>query len=175
MQPLSVANKLLPGILLLLLAAFAPPLPCAAVTIEEIYSDDDGEGFKDETGLTQAQKDLISPSGNDAETLGEARTKAFEHAASILERALAQSSTIRISAKFVIFPGQEDSSDPPGCRSNLGSTTVATAGPRGYGYPNDRLDEGDSNTVGLGTAHPYALIEAILGKEFSTARKPISQ
>ena len=120
MQPLSVANKLLPGILLLLLAAFAPPLPCAAVTIEEIYSDDDGEGFKDETDLTQTQKDLISPSGNDAETLGEARTKAFEHAASILERALAQSNTIRISAKFVIFSGQEDSSDPPGCRSNLG-------------------------------------------------------
>ena len=174
MQPLSVANKLLPGILFLLLAAFAPPLPCAAVTIEEIYSDDDGEGFKDETDLTQAQKDLISPSGNDAETLGEARTKAFEHAASILERTLAQSSTIRISAKFVIFSGQEDSSDPPGCQSNLGSTTVATAGPRGYGYPGSRLDEGDTNRTGLGTAYPYALAEALLGGEFNGQEADIS-
>ena len=174
MQPLSVANKLLPGILLLLLAAFAPPLPCAAVTIEEIYSDDDGEGFKDETDLTQTQKDLISPSGNDAETLGEARTKAFEHAASILERALAQSNTIRISAKFVIFSGQEDSSDPPGCRSNLGSTTIATAGPRGYGYRGSRLDEGDTNRTGLGTAYPYALAEALLGKELNGQGADIS-
>ena len=174
MQPLSVANKLLPGILLLLLAAFAPPLPCAAVTIEEIYSDDDGEGFKDETDLTQTQKDLISPSGNDAETLGEARTKAFGHAASILERALAQSNTIRISAKFVIFSGQEDSSDPPGCRSNLGSTTIATAGPRGYGYRGSRLDEGDTNRTGLGTAYPYALAEALLGKELNGQRADIS-
>ena len=174
MQPLSVANKLLPGILLLLLAAFAPPLPCAAVTIEEIYSDADGEGFKDETDLTQTQKDLISPSGNDAETLGEARTKAFEHAASILERALAQSNTIRISAKFVIFSGQEDSSDPPGCRSNLGSTTIATAGPRGYGYRGSRLDEGDTNRTGLGTAYPYALAEALLGKELNGQGADIS-
>ena len=174
MQSLSIAEKLLPGILLLLLAAFAPPLPCAAVTIEEIYSDDDGEGFKDETDLTQAQKDLISPSGNDAETLGEARTKAFGHATSLLEDILTPSNTIRISTKFVIFSGQEDSSDPPGCRSNLGATTVATAGPRGYGYPGSRLDEGDTNRTGLGTAYPYALAEALLGREFNGQEADIS-
>ena len=174
MQPLSVANKLLPGILLLLLAAFAPPLPGQAVTIEEIYSDDDGEGFKDETDLTQAQKDLISPSGNNAETLGEARTKSFGHVASLLEDILTPSNTIRISTKFVIFSGQEDSSDPPGCRSNLGLTTIATAGPRGYGYPGSRLDEGDTNRTGLGTAYPYALAEALLGREFNGQEADIS-
>ena len=70
MQPLSVANKLLPGILFILLAAFAPPLPGQAVTIEDIYSDDDGEGFKDGTDLTQAEKDFLATLGNDARPWG---------------------------------------------------------------------------------------------------------
>ena len=166
MQPLSVA-KILPGILFLLLAAFAPPLPGQAVTIEDIYSDDDGEGFLDGTDLTQAEKDRLATRGNDAETLGEARKNAFEHATSILESRLTNTNTIRISTEFVIFSGQEDSSDPPGCRRNLGLTTIATAGPRGHGYPDDRFVEGDATNPGLGTAYPYALIEALSGQQFN--------
>ncbi|MXW22592.1 MAG: hypothetical protein F4X55_07550 [Candidatus Dadabacteria bacterium] len=82
MQSLSVVKKLLPGALFLLLVVMAPLPPCIAVTVEEIYDDDTGEGFKDGTDLTQAEKDLISPSGNDAEILEEVRTKAFEYATS---------------------------------------------------------------------------------------------
>lgn len=173
MQSLSVAKKLLPGVIFLLLAAVAPLPPCVAVTVEEIYDDDTGEGFKDGTDLAQAEKNLISPSGNDAETLGEARTKAFEYATSLLEGTLTNSSTIRISARFVIFSGQEDPNNPGECLINPGSTTVAAAGPTGHGYPSDRLDEGDVNRVGLGTAYPYALFETTSGREFNAQNADI--
>ena len=172
MQSLSVAKKLLPGALFLLLAAMAPPSPCIAVTVEEIYDDDTGEGFKDGTDLTQAEKDLISPSGNDAETLGEARTKAFEYATSLLESTLTNTNTIRISARFVIFPGQEDPNTGK-CLLKRGAVTVARAGPTGHGYLSDRLDEGDANRVGLGTAYPYALFETISGREFNAQNADI--
>jgi hypothetical protein len=56
MQSLSVAKKLLPKILFLLLAAMTPFHPCVAVTIEKIYDDGTGEGFKDGTDLAQAEK-----------------------------------------------------------------------------------------------------------------------
>ena len=39
-----------------------PAAPCVAVTIEEIYEDDTGEEFLDETELMEPDKDL----GNDA-------------------------------------------------------------------------------------------------------------
>ena len=75
------------------------PLPlCVAVTFEAIYDDKDGEGFLDETALMAGDRDP----GNDAETLGDARKKAFEHATSILESRLTNTNTIRISAKFII-------------------------------------------------------------------------
>ena len=172
-QSLSVAKKLLPGALFLLLAVVAPLPPCIAVTVEEIYDDDTGEGFKDGTDLTQAEKDLISPSGNDAETLGEARTKAFEYATTLLESTLTNSSTIRISARFVVFSSQEDPNNPSECLINPGTTTVATAGPTGHGYPSGRLDEGDVNRVGLGTAYPYALFETLSGLEFNSQEADI--
>ena len=173
MQSLSVAKKLLPGILFLLLAVFSPLPTCVAVTIEEIYDDDDGEGFKDETELTQTQKDLLAADGNDAETLGEARKNAFEHATSLLESRLTNTNTIRISVEFAIFSGQEDPNNQGECLITTRTFTAARAGPRGYGYPPDRFDEGDANTVGLGTAHPYALIEALLGGEFNEQRADI--
>ena len=161
MQPLSVA-KILPGILFLLLAAFSPTLPCVAVTIEEIYDDDAGEGFLDGTDLTQAEKDFLATRGNNAETLGEARKNAFEHATSILESRLTNTNTIRIRANFVIFEDQGDSSDPPGCLSDLISPILATAGPRGYGHPGNRMtDKGDGTGTLLGTAYPCALYEAL--------------
>ena len=174
MQSLSVANKLLPGILFLLLAAFAPLPPCVAVTIEEIYDDDDGEGFLDETELTQTQKDFLSQRGNDAETLGEARKNAFEHTTSLLESTLTNTNTIRIGVEFVIFSSQEDPNNQGECLITTGTFTAALAGSRGYGYPDGRFDEGDANTVGLGTAYPYALIEAILGEEFNEQEADIA-
>ena len=167
MQSLSIAEKLLPGIFFLLLTVLSPLPPCVAVTIEEIYEDEDEEGFKDETALTQAEKEFLSERGNDAETRGEARKNAFEHATSLLESRLTNANTIRISAEFVIFSGQKDPDNQGQCLITTNIFSVAKARPEGYVYPNYRLDEGDSNTVGLGTAHPYALIEAILGEEFN--------
>ncbi len=167
MQSLSVAKKLLPGILFLLLAAMAPLPPCIAVTVEEIYDDDTGEGFKDGTDLTQAEKTFLSARGNDAETVGEARKNAFENATSILEGRLTNTNTIRISAEFAIFSGQEDPNDPDECGPVQGTLTIATARPRGHDYPGSRFDEGDTNNPGLGTAYPYALYEALSGQEFN--------
>ena len=173
MRSLSLAKKLLPGALFLLLAVMASLRPCVAVTVEEIYDDTTGEGFKDGTALTQAEKNLISPSGNDAQTLGEARTKAFEYATSLLESTLTNSSTIRVSARFDIFSGQEDPNNPGECLLNLGMTTIARGGPTGYGYPGNRLDEGDRslNRLGLGTAYPHALYEAVSGGELNSQQE----
>ena len=167
MQSLSVASKLLPGILFLLLAVFSPLPTCVAVTIEEIYDDDDGEGFLDETELTQTQKDLLAADGNDAETLGEARKNAFEHATSLLESRLTNTNTVRIGVEFVIFSGQEDPDNQGKCLITTRTFTAASAGPRGYGYPDGRFDEGDANTVGVATAYPLALYEAISGEELN--------
>ena len=174
MQSLSVANKLLPGIFFLLLAVFSPLSPCVAVTIEEIYDDDDGEGFLDETELTQAEKDFLSRRGNDAETLGEARKNAFEHATSLLESTLTNTNTIRIGVEFVIFSSQEDPNNQGECLITTGTFTAALAGSRGRGYPSDRLDEGDENRLGLGTAYPLALHEALLGREFNEQEADIA-
>ena len=105
MQSLRVATKLLPGILFLLLAVSAPLPLCIAVTVEEIYDDGSGEGFKDGTDLTQTEKTFLAGRRNDADTLGEARKNAFEHAIFILESGLTNTNTIRISTEFVIFSG----------------------------------------------------------------------
>ena len=175
MRSLSVAKKLLPGILLFLLAAFAPLLPSAAVTIVEIYEDDAGEGFLDETELTEAEKTFLSGRGNDAKTWGEARKKAFEHATSILESTLANTNTIRINAQFVIYDDQQDPSDETMCRQDLpGTLTVASGWSRGHIYPGSRLDEGDANDPGLGTGYPLALIEALSGRQFNEQEADIS-
>ena len=80
-----------------------PVFPGGAVTIEPVY--DSGErsaqtGFFDATPLTQEQKDQIGPSGNDAETLGEARRKALEYAFGLMEPKLAGDFTIRVEVSF---------------------------------------------------------------------------
>ena len=175
MRSLSFAKKILPGILLFLLAAFAPLLPSAAVTIVEIYEDAAGKGFFDETELTEAEKTFLSGRGNDAETRGEARKKAFEHATSILESTLTNTNTIRISAQFVIYDGQQDPSDETICRQDLsGRVTLASAGPRGYGWFVNRFNEGDANNPGLGTTYPSALLEALSGEESNGQNADIS-
>ena len=164
MQPLSTANKLLPGILFLLLAVLAPPPPCIAVTIEEIYDDESGEGFEDGTALTQEEKTFLSARGNDAGTLGEARKKAFEHATSILAGRLAGANTIRVKAEFTIFVEQRDPDDDSRCAElTSGNYLIAAARPAGYGYPDDRFTEGTTSDPGLGTAYPFALFETLSG------------
>ena len=156
-------KRLFSGILFLLLAALAPVAPCIAVTIEEIYDDNDGEGFKDATPLTQDEQNSLAASGNNAATLGEARKNAFEHASSILERRLTNSNTIRVSARFTIFSSQQDPNDPNRCGNlAVGTSTLAAAARAGnHGYLSGRFDEGNP---GLGTAYPLALLEALSGQ-----------
>ncbi len=106
----------------ILLAAFSlpffvllPVLPGGAVTITPVYDSDERNanpptGFWDETPLTEEQKDEIGPSGNDAETLGEARRKALEHALGLMEAKLEGDVTIKA---WVGFSDRLDST-PPG-------------------------------------------------------------
>lgn len=169
MRPLARAEKFLSVVGLSLVAVLSAELPCAAVEILEMYSDAAGEGFKDQTPLTQDQIDMLSERGNNARTLGEARKKAFEHATSILEGRLTSPGTIRIEAKFIFFEGQQDPNNPGECGRIQGSTTVGFAGPTGYGFHGDRLsvelEDSDPpaqvNPPGLGTGYPYALFEAL--------------
>ena len=150
------------------------PLPlCVAVTFEAIYDDKDGEGFKDETALAQVEKEFLSARGNDAETLGDARKKAFEHATSILESRLTNTNTIRISAKFIIPPGEENPNNPGECLRNQSVFTVASAAPAEFYFPDERIEEGDENRPGSMTLYPVALAEALSGLELNAQRADI--
>ena len=173
MQSLNIAKKLLPGILFLLLAVFSPLPRCAAVTIEAIYDDDDGEGFKDETPLAPTLKEFLATRGNDADTLGEARKNAFEYTASLLESRLTNTSTIRIGMEFEIFQGQAKPDNLNQCSLTSDVITVARARPTGHGFLPGRWEEGDpqapdpQDRIGFGTGHPYALAEAIHRREYN--------
>ena len=173
MQSLNIAKKLLPGILFLLLAVFSPLPRCAAVTIEAIYDDDDGEGFKDETPLAPTLKEFLATRGNDADTLGEARKNAFEYTASLLESRLTNTNTIRIGMEFVIFQGQAKPDNLNQCSLTSDVITVARAKPTGHGFLPGRWEEGDpqapdpQDRIGFGTGHPYALAEAIHRREYN--------
>ena len=63
MQSLSIAKKLLPGIFSSA-CHFRPAASCATVTIEDIYEEDTGEKFPDETEPMNPDKGL----GNDVST-----------------------------------------------------------------------------------------------------------
>ena len=151
------------------------PLPlCVAVTFEAIYDDNARDGLKDETALRRIEKEFLSSRGNNAETVGDARKNAFERAISLLESSLINTNTIRISAKFLIPPGEEDPSNVGECRSNQTVFTVAYASPAGFSFPDERIVEGDINNPGSITLFPYALGEALLGVEFNAQRADIS-
>ena len=63
---------------LLLFCCFFPASSGVAATITPIYDSDErngSTGFFDATPLTQEERNRIGPSGNNAETLGEARRK----------------------------------------------------------------------------------------------------
>ena len=135
--------------LFFLSAALAAAEPCRAVTFQIIYSDGPNEGFNDS-----------SPYGNTTQTLGEARRSAFLRATSRLGSRLSGSQTVRVDAKFVIFPE---------CRSvALPSTfTVGTAKISAYFYHSSRWDleldrQGNQiNPPAQGTAYPPALYKQI--------------
>ena len=60
------------------------PSFCSAVTIEILYTDASGVGFKDNEPLTEEQRSLLEETGNNAQTLGQARKNALEYAIGLL-------------------------------------------------------------------------------------------
>ena len=85
-------------------------------------------GSTTKPSLRRPKKDFLSQRGNDAETLGEARKNAFEHATSLLESTLTNTNTIRIGVEFVIFSCQEDPNNQGECLITTGTFTAALAG-----------------------------------------------
>ena len=94
------------------------PSFCAAVTIEILYTDASGVGFKDNEPLTEEQRSLLEETGNNAQTLGQARKNALEYAIGLLENKLTSSNAIRVEVSF----------------SSLGQNVLASAGPKYITY-----------------------------------------
>ncbi len=106
---------------LLPLFVFLPVFPGGTVTITPVYDSEERSartGFYDDERLTQEQRAEIGPSGNRAETLGEARRNALEHALDLIEAKLGGSANIAVDARF----SNELDSTPP-------DITLASAGP----------------------------------------------
>ena len=144
---------------------------CISATIEPIYEDEQGKGFKDETPLTQEERNFLLERGNNAQTLGEARKNAFEHAASVLASRLVTDNTIRVSASF-FFPST--AADQGQCPEN--SVPVGRGIAEGYIYFPSRLEGGDTsaNRLAFGVGYPVSLAEAILGRELNRQGTDIS-
>ena len=149
-----------------LLTAFAPVPYCVAASIEPIYEDSAGEGFKDTTPLEQEEKKFLRRHGNNAETYGEARKNAFEYAANLLGSKIADANTVKVEVAFYILD-----SDDQECSRLEGPVTVAAAGPTYYLYPSSRLDL--TSEPGLGTAYNVALGEALSGEDFNPGEPDI--
>ncbi len=94
------------------------PSFCSAVTIEILYTDASGVGFKDNEPLTEEQRSLLEETGNNAQTLGQARKNALEYAIGLLENKLTSSNAIRVEVSF----------------SSLGQNVLASAGPKYITY-----------------------------------------
>ena len=102
-----------------------PVFPGGAVTITPVYDPEERSartGFYDDERLTPEQRAEIGPSGNDAETLGEARRNALEYALGLIEAKLGGGTSIGVEVKF----STELDSTPP-------DITLASAGPCLYG------------------------------------------
>ena len=147
-----------------------------SATIEPIYEDEEGKGFKDETPLTQEDRNFLLEHGNDAHTLGEARKNAFEYASSLLAGRLATDNTIRVSASF-FFPLAGTEQNP--CPDDDLRRELASGVPSGLIYFPSRLEEVDPSASNrydrmFGVAYPVALAEAILGRELNGQEADIS-
>ncbi len=94
------------GLLFFLLTVFSAAAYCGAVTIEPIYGDAEGSGFNDASALTEEQRELFGAGGNYADTLGQARKNAFEHAAGLLGGRLPGSNVIRVEVSFSSFENE---------------------------------------------------------------------
>ena len=99
----SEMNNFSVGLLFFLLTVFPAAAYCGAVTIVAIYEDVQGTGFNDTSALEEERRVLLGDNGNNADTLGQARRNAFEHAAGLLEGRLPGSNVIRVEVSFGSF------------------------------------------------------------------------
>lgn len=143
------ADKFFLGLLFFLLGAFPAATYCDAVTIRAIYTDTQGIGFNDTAGLTEEERALLGGNGNSADTLGQARRNAFEHAARLLERRLPGENTIRVEASFGSFEDE---------------TTVAKT------YMRKAISFGPEELLHIG--YPPALAEKIRGRTIIDESEP---
>ena len=97
------ANRFSLGLLFFLLTVFPAASYTGAVTIRAVYKDVQGIGFNDTSGLTEEERAALAENGNNAETLGQARKNAFDHAAGLLGKKLPGSNVIRIEVSFTSF------------------------------------------------------------------------
>ena len=97
------AEALSIGFLFCLLSVLSAPPHSEAVTFRFLYTDSAGTGFNDPAELVGEDKDLLVGSGNSANTLGEARKNALEHAAQLLGNRLPGETVIRVQASFRFF------------------------------------------------------------------------
>ena len=143
------ADKFFLGLLFFLLGAF-PAVPYSgAVTIRAIYTDAQGIGFNDTAGLTEEERALLGDNGNSADTLGQARRNAFEHAARLLERRLPGQNMVRVEASFGSFEDE---------------TTVAKT------YMRKAISFGPEELLHIG--YPPALAEKIRGRTIIDESEP---
>lgn len=143
------ADKFFLGLLFFLLGAF-PAVPYSdAVTIRAIYTDAQGIGFNDTAGLTEEERALLGDNGNSADTLGQARRNAFEHAARLLEERLPGQNMIRVEASFGSFEDE---------------TTVAKT------YTRKAISFGPEELLHIG--YPPALAEKIRGRAIIDESEP---
>ena len=99
----SGVNRFSVGLLFFLLTVFPAASYSGAVTIRAVYKDVQGVGFNDTSVLTEEERAALAENGNNAETLGQARKNAFDHAAGLLGKKLPGSNVIRIEVSFTSF------------------------------------------------------------------------
>ena len=155
------ADALSVGFLFFLLSGFSVVPQCTAVTFRFLYTDVSGIGFNDPTEFTQEDKDLLAGSGNNANTVGEARKKALSHAARLLEGRLPGANVIRVEAFFKSF---EDETVVAKTRMRK----ILSFGPRELlhiGYP-PALAERIAKRELLDESSPHFIMEFSRGLDF---------
>ncbi len=83
-----------------LLVLFFPIYYGLSITITPIYSDPPKTGFNDETLLSDLEKQTLASTHNNANTLGEARKNALEHALGIIGKKFQSGNVVTVEVRF---------------------------------------------------------------------------
>jgi hypothetical protein len=147
------AEALSIGFLFFLLSFLSASPQSEAVTFRFLYTDPAGTGFNDPAELVGEDKDLLASRGNSANTIGEARKNALEHAAQLLGGRLPGANVIRVRASFRSF---EDKAVVATTRTQ--STFSLGSRQRHIGYP-PALAEKVSGAELIDESSPHLIVE----------------